>query len=340
MQKTYKAIEVTKPGQLNLVERAMLEPGFGQVRIRVKAAGICHSDALVVEGHWPGITYPRVPGHEIAGRIEVLGEGVTGLDVGDRVGVGWFAGECRHCEPCRRGDFVNCINLKVSGITSDGGYAEIVIAEARALALIPTNLDAVDAAPLLCAGVTTFNALRNAGLRPGDLVAIQGVGGLGHLGVQFARRMGFRTVAIARGKEKETLARQLGAHEYIDSVGQDPVQALLALGGAKAILATAASTKSMGPLLGGLSPRGKLIVVGVSNEPLEINPLQLLMGSRSVRGEIVGTPIDEEDTMAFSALQTIRPMIEKIPLEKAPEAYARMMRNEARFRMVLTFESK
>jgi len=319
MQKTYKAIEVTKPGKLNLVERAMLEPGFGQVRIRVEAAGICHSDALVVEGQWPGTTYPRVPGHEIAGRIEALGEGVTGWDVGDRVGVGWFAGECRRCEPCRRGDFVNCINLKVSGISSDGGYAEIIIAEARALASIPNDLDAVDAAPLLCAGVTTFNALRNAGLRPGDLVAIQGIGGLGHLGVQFARRMGFRTVAIARGKEKEKLARQLGAHEYIDSAGQDPVQALLALGGVDAILATAASTKSMGPLLGGLSARGKLIVVGASNEPLEINPIQLLMGSRSIRGEIVGTPIDEEDTLKFSALQTVRPMIEKFLSSKRPK---------------------
>jgi D-arabinose 1-dehydrogenase-like Zn-dependent alcohol dehydrogenase len=336
MATTYKAFEVSTPGVLKLVERPIMEPGIGQVRIRVEASGVCHSDALTIEGTLPGIAYPRVSGHEIAGYIEALGEGVERWQVGQRVGVGWFGGECGHCEPCRRGYFVNCLNLIVSGISTDGGYAEVVIAEARALAALPEHITAVEAAPLLCAGVTTFNALRNAKLRAGDLVAIQGIGGLGHLAVQFARRMGFHTVAIARGREKEQLARELGAHDYIDSLEQDAAQTLLQMGGANAILATAASGKSMGPLMAGLAPRGKLIVVGASPEPLEIDIGQLITGTQSIQGESVGTAIDEEDTLAFSALQSVHPLIELVPLENAPEAYARMMRNDARFRIVLT----
>lgn len=336
MATTYKAIEVSTPGVLKLVERPMIEPGTGQVRIRVEASGVCHSDALTIEGTLPGITYPRVPGHEIAGHIEALGEGVERWQIGQRVGVGWFGGECGHCEPCRRGYFVNCSNLTISGISTDGGYAEVVIAEARALASLPEQITAAEAAPLLCAGVTTFNALRNAKLRAGDLVAIQGIGGLGHLAVQFARRMGFHTIAIARGREKEQLARELGAHNYIDSREQDAAQTLLQMGGANAILATAASGKSMGSLVEGLAPRGKLIVVGASPEPLEVNLAQLIFGTKAIQGESVGTAIEEEDTLAFSALQSVHPLIELVPLEKAPEAYARMMRNEARFRIVLT----
>lgn len=336
MVATYRAIEVSAPGVLKLVERPIVEPGFGQVRIRVEASGVCHSDTATIEGQWSGMTYPRVPGHEIAGYIEAVGEGVEEWKVGQRVGVGWFGGECGHCESCRRGDLVKCLNLIISGISTDGGYAEIVIAEARALASLPEQITAADAAPLLCAGVTTFNALRNAKLRAGDLVAIQGIGGLGHLAVQFARRMGFHTVAIARGKEKEQLARKLGAHDYIDSTEQDAAQTLLKMGGAKAILATAASGKSIGPLVGGLATRGKLIIVGASDEPLQVNLIDLLTGSKAIQGEFVGTAADEEDTLAFSALQSVQPMIERVPLENAPEAYARMMRNEARFRIVLT----
>jgi D-arabinose 1-dehydrogenase-like Zn-dependent alcohol dehydrogenase len=336
MAATYRAMEVTTPGKLTLVERALPEPGIGQVRIRVEAAGICHSDMWSVLGLWPGVTYPRVPGHEIAGRIDALGAEVQGWKVGQRVAVGWFGGDCGKCQPCRRGDFVNCQNMAISGLTTDGGYAEMVIAEARALASVPDGLSSIEAAPLLCAGVTTFNALRNSHLRAGDLVAVQGIGGLGHLGIQFARRMGFRTVAIARGLEKEKLALDLGAHEYIDSTKQDVVAALLHLGGADAILATASSGKSMGPLVAALSTRGKLIVVGASDEPLEVDLIHLLMGSKTITGEIVGTAIDEDDTLDFSLLQGIRPMVETIPLEEAQAGYDRMMRNEARFRMFLT----
>lgn len=336
MTNSYQAIEVTSPGIFHLVERRIPDPGPGQVRLRVEACGVCHSDSVTVNNVLPGIQYPRVPGHEIAGRIEAVGEGVTDWKIGQRVGVGWFGGECRHCEPCRRGDIVNCANLIITGVTADGGYAEVVIAEARALASIPQDLRDEDLAPLMCAGLTTYNALRNAKLRAGDLVAIQGIGGLGHLAVQFASRMGFCTVAIQRGKDKEELARQLGATEYIDSDKQNPAQALLHLGGANAILATAASGKSMGPLVGGLAARGKLLVVGASAEPIEINPSQLIFGMKTVQGENVGTPIDEEDTLGFSALEAVRPMIETVPLERAAEAYARMMDGKARFRMVLT----
>lgn len=334
--KTYKAIEITSPGKLKLVERQIREPGPGQVRLKVEAAGVCHSDAMAIEGEWPGLNYPLVPGHEIAGRIDAVGEGVTTWKVGQRVGVGWFGGECGKCESCRRGDLMSCSNPIVPGFTIDGGYAESVIVEARALASIPDDISSEQAAPLLCAGVTTFNALRNAKLRPGDVVAIQGIGGLGHLGIQFARHMGFYTVAIARGKEKEKFALELGAHRYIDSSAEDAGEALHKMGGAHAILATATSGKSMGPLLGGLKAHGKLIVVGISNETMDITSLQLIVDSKTIQGSAVGTAIDSEDTLKFSQLQHIHAVIEVVPLEKAPEAYAKMMKNEARFRMVLT----
>lgn len=334
---TYRAMQVTSPGKFELVERPIPEPGAGQVRIRVEAAGICHSDSFVAEGHWPGISYPRVPGHEIAGKIEAVGASVNKWKIGDRVAVGWFGGHCGYCESCRRGDLVNCQNLIISGISVDGGYGEIVIAEARALASMPEELSSVDAAPLLCAGVTTFNALRNSYLRAGDLVAIHGIGGLGHLAVQFARKMGFHTVAIARGADKEALALQLGAHKYIDSTKVDAAAELQKLGGADAILSTVSSGKAMSPLFGGLSNRGKFIVVGSSHEPLEVNLPQLLVGSKTITGEVVGTAIDEDDALAFSVLQEIKSMIETVPLEEAPEAYQKMMRNEARFRMVIKY---
>lgn len=338
MTNTYRAIEVTAPGALTLVDREMPNPGYGQLRIRVQAAGICHSDAMTVEGYWPGINYPRVPGHEIVGVIDAIGEGVNLWKVGQRVGLGWFGGGCGDCRPCRRGDFVNCMNMTISGISADGGYAEVVLADARAVASIPDDIAATDAAPLLCAGVTTFNALRNAKLRSSDVVAIQGIGGLGHLAIQYAKRMGFYTVAIARGKSKAETARDLGADLYIDSTQQDPAELLTKLGGADAILATAASGKSMGPLIRGLSVRGKLIVVGTSHEPLEVNLFELLSGSRSIQTEIVGTPLDEEETIEFSARHCVRPIVETVPLERVPDAYARVMRNEARFRTVITME--
>lgn len=336
MQATFKAIEVTRPGTMKLVERPVPDPGPGQVGIRVEACGICHTDAVTIEGRWPGMQYPRVPGHEIVGRIHALGPGVTNWQIGQRVGVGWFGGECGSCDSCRRGNLVNCSNLIIPGLSTDGGYAEIMIAEARSLARIPDSLNDIEAAPLLCAGVTTFAALRNANLRPGDSVAVHGIGGLGHLAIQFARRMGMRTIAIARGTDKRPLALELGAHEYIDSSSEDAAQALLRLGGANAVLSTVTSGKAMGPLLSGLKSRGKLIVVGVSEEPIEVNVLELLMGSRTIQGETIGTPWDIEETLSFSALQSIHPMIELVPLEKAPEAYAKMLRNEARFRMVIT----
>ena len=336
MAKTYTAVEVVAPGNLRIVERPIPEPGEGKVLIRVEACGICHTDALTVEGQFPGLSLPRVPGHEVAGRIEAVGLRASQWSVGQRVGVGFFGGQDGRCEPCRRGDFINCQNLTISGISVDGGYAEVMIADANAVVSLPDSLNAVDAAPLLCAGVTTYNALRNAPLRSGDLVAVQGVGGLGHLGIQFAWHMGFRTVAIARGNEKEKLARELGAVSYVDAATEDPAAALQRMGGARVILATAASSSSMGPLIAGLAPRGRLIVVGASNEPIQLNPVQLIFGARSVEGSLTGTAIDIEDTLAFSALENIRPMIETLPLERAAEAYARMMRNEARFRIVLT----
>ena len=336
MAKTYKAVEVTGPGNLRIVERPIPEPDKGQVLIRVEACGICHTDSLTVEGQFPGLSFPRVPGHEVAGCIEAVGSGASAWSAGQRVGVGFFGGYDGHCELCRRGDFINCKNLTVSGISVDGGYAEMMLADANAVVSLPDSLKAVYAGPLLCAGVTTYNALRNAPLRSGDLVAVQGVGGLGHLGIQFARRMGFRTVAIARGIEKEKLARELGASSYINAETEDPAAALQRMGGAKVILATAASSRSMGPLIAGLAPRGRLVVVGASAEPIQVDAVQLLFGARSIEGSLTGTAIDIEDTLAFSVAQNVRPIIEMVPLEHAAEAYARMMRNEARFRIVLT----
>src|SRR5712675_732245 len=315
MKSTYKALEVSAPGNLRLVERSVPEPGAGQVRIRVEACGICHTDAATVTGTYPGLKLPRVPGHEVVGRIEALGSGVSRWKIGQRVGVGLVAGEDGLCEPCRRGDTVNCQNPVTSGVTVDGGYAEVMIAEARGLASIPDELSSVDAAPLLCAGVTTYNALRNAGLRGGDLVAVQGIGGLGHLGIQFARHMGFRTVAIGRGGEKAELAKKLGAHVYVDTAVEDAAAALQRLGGARAILATAPSADAMGPLVSGLGTRGKLIVVGVPPEPMQLSAFPLVFGGRSIYGSLAGTAIETEDALAFSVLENIRPMIETVTLE-------------------------
>ena len=321
---------------LRVVDRPVPEPGAGQVRIRVEACGICHTDAATVTGTYPGLKLPRVPGHEVAGRIEALGSGVSRWKIGQRVGVGFFGGEDGVCEPCRRGDIVNCQNPVIPGVTVDGGYAEVMIAEARALASIPDELRSEEADPLLDAGTTTYNALRNAGLRGGDLVAVHGIGGLGHLGIQFARRMGFHTVAIGRGQEKEKLARDLGAHVYIDTAVDDAGAALQRLGGARAILATAPSGDAMGPLVSGLAARGKLIVVGAPADPIQLSAFPLIFGGRSIYGSLAGTAIDTEDALAFSVLQNIRPMIETLPLEQAADAYARMMQGKARFRLVLT----
>jgi len=332
-----RVVQVGRPkGPLELVERDVPEPPRGAVRIKVDACGICHSDSLTKEGLWPGLQYPRVPGHEVAGSIDALGEGVAGWKVGQHVGVGWHGGHCGYCGSCRRGDFVTCqVAPQVPGISYDGGYADYMIAPATAVALVPDDLSAPEAGPLMCAGITTFNALRNSGVRPGDLVAVLGIGGLGHLGVQFAAKMGLRTVAIARGKDKEPLAKKLGAWRYIDSTTQDPAAELVKLGGAKVVLATVTNGKAMSAVLGGLAIDGKLVVVGAANEPLEIPPVPLLLGRRSVIGWPSGTSLDSQDTLAFSALTGVRPMTEVFPLERAAEAYERMMSGEARFRVVL-----
>src|SRR5882762_8919631 len=335
MKSTYKALEVSAPGNLRLVERSVPDPGAGQVRIRVEACGICHTDAATVTGIYPGLKLPRVPGHEVVGRIEALGSGVARWKIAQRVGIGFFGGEDGVCEPCRRGDIVNCQNPVIPGVTVDGGYAEVMIAEARGIASIPDELTSVEAAPLLCAGITTYNALRNAGLRGGDLVAVQGIGGLGHLGIQFARHMGFRTVAIGRGSDKEKLAKDLGAYVYVDTAVEDAAAALQRLGGARAVLATAPSGDAIGPLVSGLGARGKLIVVGVPLDEMKLSAFPLVFGGRSIYGSLAGTAIDTEDALAFSVLENIRPMIETLPLEQAADAYARMMQGKARFRMVL-----
>ena len=335
MRDTYKAVEVYESGRLRIVERSISEPGAGQVRIRVEACGICHTDVATVTGTYPGLTLPRVPGHEVVGRIEALGSGVSRWKIGQRVGVGLLGGEDGVCEPCRRGDIVNCQNPVTLGVTVDGGYAEVMIAEARGIASIPDELSSPEAAPLLCAGITTYNALRNAGLRGGDLVGVQGIGGLGHLGIQFARHMGFHTVAIGRGREKEKLARDLGAHVYIDTAVEDAAAVLQRMGGARAILATGTSGDAMGRLVSGLAARGKLIVVGVPGDQIQLSAFPLVFGGRSIYGSLTGTPIDSEDTLAFSVLENIRPMIETLPLEQAGDAYARMIDGKARFRMVL-----
>jgi len=336
---TMRAVQVSRPGgSLELVERPVPEPGPGSVRIQVEACGVCHSDAFTKEGHWPGIQYPRVPGHEIAGVIDALGPGVTGWRAGQRVGVGWHGGHCGVCRSCRRGDFITCRVLQVPGIAYDGGYADYVVAPAVALARIPDELSAVEAGPLLCAGITTYNALRNSGARPGDLVAVLGLGGLGHLAVQFAAKAGFETAAIARGKDEEPLARQLGARHYIDSETRDAGAELAGLGGASVILATAPSGKAMSALVGGLAADGKLMVLGAPADPLEVPAAVLIGGRRSIVGWPSGTSSDSEDTLAFSVLAGVRSMNEPLPLERAAEGYERMMSGRARFRVVLTMK--
>lgn len=334
---TMRAMQISEVGgDFEPVERPVPEPGRGQVRVRVEACGICHSDAFVKEGSFP-IDYPRIPGHEIAGRVDALGEGVSAFREGERVGVGWHGGHCGQCRSCRRGDFVTCENAEICGITYDGGYAEFVVVPQEAVARIPHALDPIEAAPLMCAGVTTYNALRHTGALPGDLVAVQGLGGLGHLAVQYASRMGFRTVALSRGTEKAELARSLGAHEYIDASKEgEPTKALQGMGGARVILSTAPNAKVMSEVVDGLSVNGKLLVVGASPDPIEVSPIQLLMMRRSVAGHPSGTPHDSEDTMSFSALTGIKTHIETYPLEQASEAYDRMINNRARFRIVLT----
>ena len=333
---TMRVVQISQPGgPLEIVERPIPEPGRGSVRIRVEACGICHSDALTKEGHYPGIQYPRVPGHEVAGVIDAVGADTPDWQPGQRVGVGWNGGYCGHCDYCRRGEFFACVTQQVTGVTYDGGYAEYMIAPASAVALMPTELPAVEAAPLMCAGVTTFNALRNAGARSGDVVAVLGLGGLGHLGVQYAAKMGFRTVDIARGKDKEPLARQLGASVYIDSQSQDPAAELQKLGGAKVILATATSGEAMSAVQGGLAVNGTLLIVGAAPS-MQVSPVFLLSGCRSIKGWYSGTSIDSQDTLAFSARTGVRPMNEIFPLERASEAYDRMMSGKARFRVVLS----
>ncbi|MFH9979251.1 alcohol dehydrogenase [Streptomyces sp. NPDC017179] len=337
---TYKVAQATAAGgPFEIVEREAAEPGRGRVAITVEACGVCHSDTFFVDAALPGISFPVVPGHEIAGRIEQLGEGTQdqGWQVGDRVAVGWFGGSCRHCTACRQGDFIVCPNLKVPGWSYDGGFAERVIAPVDALARIPDALAASDAGPMACAGVTTFDGLRRSSARPGDLVAVLGIGGLGHLGVQYAVAMGFETVAIARGADKAEFAKRLGAHHYVDSTTDTPVgEALQSLGGAKVVLATAGSSEAIAATVDGLSHRGELVVIGAAPEPLGISPLQLITAARIVRGHPSGTAQDVQDTMAFSALHGIRPMTETVPLDQAGEAYAKMLAGAARFRMVLT----
>lgn len=331
-----RAMIVTEPnGPFTLTDLPIPEPGPGQVRIKVEACGICHSDAFVKTGGFPGLKLPRVPGHEVAGRIHKLGAGVTHLAVGDRVGVGWHGGHCHTCEACRRGHFIHCENAQVCGVSYDGGYAEYMVAPWEALARIPDELSAVDAGPLLCAGITTYNALRNSDARPGDLVAVQGVGGLGHLAVQYARQMGFCTVAISRGTDKEELARSLGAHHYIDAKATDPAKALQALGGADVILATAPHADAISAVMGGLSARGRMVLVAAAFQPLQVNAMSMLSG-KQLRGWPSGTAMDSEDTMRFSALTDVRPQVETFPLEQANEAYAKVMENRIRFRAVLT----
>jgi D-arabinose 1-dehydrogenase-like Zn-dependent alcohol dehydrogenase len=332
-----KAAQIPKGGaDFQIVEREIPVPGGGEVRIKVQACGICHSDVLTKDGLWPGIQYPRVPGHEVAGILDELGAGVSGWTKGQRVGVGWHGGHDGTCLACRRGDFGNCQNMKIAGISYDGGYQQYMLAPVEALAAIPKSLSDTDAAPLLCAGITTFNALRHSGAMPGDLVAVQGIGGLGHLGVQFASKFGYKVAAIGRGSENATLAKKLGAAVYIDSRATNAAAELQKLGGAQVILATAPSSKAMSELVDGLGPNGKLMVVGAAFDPIEVTPIQLIGGSRTIQGWASGTPVDAEDTLRFAELTGVRPMIETYPLEKASEAYARMMSGKAEFRVVLT----
>jgi D-arabinose 1-dehydrogenase-like Zn-dependent alcohol dehydrogenase len=333
---TMRVAQVARPdGPFELVQRPIAEPGAGEVRLRVEACGVCHSDAYTKSAAFPGIALPRVPGHEVVGRIDALGASVQGWTVGDRVGVGWHGGQCGTCDSCRRGDFFACQTFhRITGITADGGYGEYMLAPHSALARVPSGLSAEEAAPLMCAGVTTFNSLRNSGARPGELVAVLGLGGLGHLAVQYAAKMGFRVVGIARGADKAAFAARLGAHHYVDSQAQNPARELLDLGGAKVILATATSAEAMQACIGGLGPRGTFLVVGAVPK-LEVSPLQLIGGNQSVRGWYSGTAIDSQDTLEFSALTGVRSLNEVFPLDRVDAAYERMMSGQARFRVVL-----
>ena len=332
-----KVAQISKPkAEFEIVEREIPEPGAGQVRIKVQACGVCHSDVLTKEGLWPGIQYPRVPGHEVAGIVDAVGDGVSAWKKGQRVGVGWHGGHDNTCRECRRGDFRNCRNGQVCGISYDGGYQEYMVAPVEALVPIPENLMDAEAAPLLCAGITTYNALRHSGALPGDLVAVQGIGGLGHLGVQYANKFGYKVAAIGRGSENASLAKKLGASVYIDSKATNAAEALQKLGGARVIVATAPSSKAMSELIDGLGPNGELMVIGATFDPIEVTPVQLINGSRTIQGWAAGTPADSEDTLNFCELTGVRPMIETYPLEKAGEAYARMLSGKAQFRVVLT----
>lgn len=332
-----RAVQVSKAGgPFEMLEREIPQPGPRQVRVKVQACGLCHSDSLTKEGHWPGIIYPRVPGHEIAGVIDAVGPDVPQWKVGQRVGIGWLGSYCGYCESCRRGSFVTCANQKITGITMDGGYQDYVLVPFQGLALIPNEISPAEAGPLMCAGITTFNSLRNSGARGGDTVAVLGIGGLGHLGVQFASKMGFRTIAIARGKDKEPLAKQLGAHHYIDSAAADPAAELQKFGGARIILATATNAQAMAATMGGLSMDGRLIVLGADFTPMQLNTASLIGKRSGLYGWPSGSSIDSEDTMKLSAMTGVRPMIETFPLEKAQQAYDRMMSNKARFRVVIT----
>jgi D-arabinose 1-dehydrogenase-like Zn-dependent alcohol dehydrogenase len=336
MPKTMRAVEITKPGTpFRLVERPIPEPARGQVRIAVDACGICHSDVFLREGQFPGVTYPRVPGHEVVGRIDAAGDGVTAWKAGQRVGVGWHGGHDNVCDACRAGDFILCRNGLICGFSYDGGYADYMVAPQEALAAVPDPLDSAAAAPLMCAGVTTFNSLRNSGARGGDLVAVHAIGGLGHLGIQYARKLGFRTVALSRGGDKRALALELGAHEYIDTDKGDPAAALQGLGGARVILATAPSAQLLGKLVDGLTRNGTLIVLGATPEPIQVSPFQLIGARRRILGWPSGTAKDSEETLAFSARSGVTSRNEVFPLEKAEDAYQRMLSNKARFRVVL-----
>ena len=332
-----RAAQITRPGgPFEIVERDTPQPGAGMVRLKVRACGICHSDSVIKEGHWPGLQYPRVPDHEVVGIVDAVGAGVSQWKTGQRVGVGWHGGHCGHCDACRNGHFFACqVALQITGISFDGGYADYIVAPAIALALVPEELPPVEAAPLMCAGITTYNALRNSNARPGDLVAVLGLGGLGHLGVQYAVKMGFRTVGIARGKDKEPLAQKLGVHHYIDSQAQDPAAELQKLGGAKVILATVTNGDAMSAVQGGLGINGTLIVIGAA-ESLQVSLLLLIAGRRSIKGWYSGTAMDSQETLAFSVISGVRSMNEVFPLERVAEAYERMMSGKARFRVVLT----
>jgi D-arabinose 1-dehydrogenase-like Zn-dependent alcohol dehydrogenase len=332
-----KVAQVPKAGgDFEIIEREVPTPGAGHVLIKVQACGVCHSDQLTKEGLWPGIQYPRIPGHEVAGIIDELGAGISAWKKGQRVGVGWHGGQDNTCVSCRRGDFRNCSNLKIPGISYDGGYQQYMVAPVEALVAIPDSLGDVDAAPLLCAGITTYNALRHSGAMPGDLVVVQGIGGLGHLGIQFASKFGYKVAAIGRGPENAALAKKLGASVYIDSQASNAAAELQKLGGAQVIIATAPSGKAMSSLIDGLGPNGKLVVIGAAFDPIEVTPIQLITGSRTIQGWAAGTPADSEDTLRFSELTGVRAMIETYPLEKAAEAYGRMMSGNAQFRVVLT----